>query len=468
VRIAIIRQRYNPFGGAERFVEGALEALLERNVAITLYAREWPQTRLQLLEPHIVDPFHIGRLWRDWGFARAVCRAVGRAHLDLVQSHERLLCCDVFRAGDGVHAVWLAERAKAVSWAKRLSVKTSLHHRYLLAMERRMFASPWLSAVICNSRMVRDEIRERFGVADSKLHVVYNAVDCDDFSPALRRERAALRLRHGIADDAVVFLMVGSGFERKGVATAIAALAEVPAPARLVVVGDDKNPARYRRLARRHGVGDRVVFAGPQLDPRPYYGAADAFVLPTLYDPFPNAALEAMACALPVITSTKSGAAELVRAHDAGLVCPALDVAGLAAHMRVLLDAEQRERFGARARSAVLPLTPAAMTLQLVLLYRELLAATVARRHARKAARARSSAGADAVQPERKPDEASANEAPSSTAPSGEAASDEIPPNGGPADEASPDEASPDEAPPDQPPPDQPPPDEGPPPASGR
>ena len=64
----------------------------------------------------------------------------------------------------------------------------------------------------------------------------------------------------------------------------------------------------------------RVTFAGPQTDPKPYYGAADAFVLPTLYDPFPNAALEAMACGLPVVTSTKSGAAELVAEHDAGFV----------------------------------------------------------------------------------------------------------------------------------------------------
>jgi UDP-glucose:(heptosyl)LPS alpha-1,3-glucosyltransferase len=318
-----------------------------------------------------------------------------------VQSHERLLCCDIFRAGDGVHATWLEQRMKAVSWGKRISVRASLHHRYLLAMERRMFASPWLSAVICNSRMVRDEIRDRFGVPESKLHVVYNAVDAEDFSPALRRERAALRVRHAIPEDAVVFLLVGSGFERKGVATAIAALAEVPAPARLVVVGDDKNPGHYRRLARRHGVAERVLFAGPQLDPRPYYGAADAFVLPTLYDPFPNAALEAMACALPVITSTKSGAAELVHEHDAGLVCPALDAAGLAAHMRVLLDADQRERFGARARAAVLPLTPAAMTLQLVLLYRELLAATVARRQARRSGKPRADATAATAAPER-------------------------------------------------------------------
>jgi UDP-glucose:(heptosyl)LPS alpha-1,3-glucosyltransferase len=387
MRIAIVRQRYTPFGGAERFIENALEALLERNVAITLYAREWPQTKLQLMEPHIVDPFHVGGLWRDWGFARAACRAIGHAHLDLVQSHERLLCCDIFRAGDGVHAVWLDERLKGASIGKRLSVRLSPHHRYILHMERRLFASPWLTAVICNSRMVRDEIRERFGVAESKLHVVYNAIDCNDFSPALRRERAALRVRLRIPEEAVLFLLVGSGYERKNVATVIEALRELGPDARLVVVGRDKEPARYEELAQRLGVAERVIIAGPQLDPRPYYGAADAFVLPTLYDPFPNAALEAMACRLPIVTSTKSGAAELVREHDAGLICPSRDVAGLAAHMRVLMDPAQRERFGARARAAVLPLTPEAMTLQLVLLYKDLLAAAVVRRHARKGAR---------------------------------------------------------------------------------
>src|SRR4029453_12071824 len=91
-----------------------------------------------------------------------------------------------------------------------------------------------------------------------------------------------------------------------------------------------------------------------------------------------------MACKLPVVTSTKSGAAELVLANDAGLVCPAGDIAGLAAQMPTLLHATPRPRQRANARRAVLPLSPAAITLQLVLLYRDLLTATV---QARTAAR---------------------------------------------------------------------------------
>jgi UDP-glucose:(heptosyl)LPS alpha-1,3-glucosyltransferase len=380
MRLAIIRQRYTPFGGAERFVEGALEALLERDVAITLYAREWPETKLALIEPHLIDPFYIGSLWRDWSFQRGVCRAVGKARLDLVQSHERLTCCDIFRAGDGVHAVWLEERQKDASAFTRLSIRLNLHHRYLLAMEKKMFASPWLSAVICNSKMVRDQVRERFGVAESKLHVIYNAVDADVFKPGTPEERALLRNRYRIAEDSTVFLLVGSGYARKGVATAIRALAALPPTTHLIVVGRDKHAKRYAQLARSLKLSGRVTIAGPQTDPKPYYAAADAFLLPTLYDPCPNAALEAMACGLPLVTSTQCGAAEIALEHAAGFACDARDVAGFTANMHTLLDPGTRHRMSGNAMAAVANLTPANMTLQLVLLYRNLLAASVAQR----------------------------------------------------------------------------------------
>jgi UDP-glucose:(heptosyl)LPS alpha-1,3-glucosyltransferase len=373
LRLAIVRQRYTPFGGAERFVERALEALAAHGVSITLVTREWPEGADPNVTPLIVDPPYVGRTMRAATFARGVCKALSQAKDTLVQSHERIDCCDIYRAGDGVHAVWVEERLRGANAAERIALSASPYHRYMIAAERRLYASPRLREVICISRMVQREIHERFGIARERLPVIYNAIDPGVFNPALRAHREAMRARLGIRADAVVFLLVGSEYARKGVGRALEALARVPAPAHLVVVGRDRHPSRYRALANHLGVPQRVTFAGPQTDPRPFYGAADAFVLPTLYDALSNAVLEALACGLPVITSDRCGAGELVVEHRAGIVCGARDVGALARAMTSMLASAERERAGAQALAAVADLTPPAMAARLIALYRRLL-----------------------------------------------------------------------------------------------
>ncbi len=366
LRLAVIRQRWNPFGGAERFVDRAVQALLARGVEVTLLARRWQAA--EGLRTEKLDPFYVGSVWRDAGFARAACAAVARGGYDLVQSHERIDCCDVYRAGDGVHRAWLERRVRAEGGAWRTLAP---FHRHTLDAEARLFASPRLKAVICNSEMVRDEIVRHFGTDPAKLHVVRNGVDIQAYSPALREaHRARMRAELGIGADECVFLFVGSGFARKGVATALEALARTPA-GMLVVVGGDKHAARYGALASRLGVGARVRFTGPKPDVKPYYGAADAFVLPTLYDPFPNAALEALACGLPVVTSDGCGAAEVVASAGCGFV--AGDAGAVAAAMRRLLDPAVREPLASAARTAASRFTLDAMTGELLALYGRLL-----------------------------------------------------------------------------------------------
>jgi UDP-glucose:(heptosyl)LPS alpha-1,3-glucosyltransferase len=374
MRIALIRSRYNPFGGAERFIENALGALAGQGTQLTVVTRKWPEGASANVGKLIVDPFYVGSWWRDAGFARAVCAQLGQKRFDLVQSHERLACCDVYRAGDGVHAEWLTQRSRVIGGAKRLGVRLNPHHRFVLRAERELFTSPRLKAVICNSRMVKDEIARHFGTAGEKLRVIYNAVDCDKFNPSNRAQhRAATRGTIGCPEDSPLFLFVGSGFERKGLGAFLQALALLPQHCRGVVVGADKKLARYRATVRHLGLGDRLNFTGGVNDVRPYYAAADAFVLPTLYDPLPNAALEAMACGLPTITSTKCGAAELIENGKQGFVCDALDVARIAESMRSCLS--NLESMGDAARVAVLPYSPARMAAEYIALYRELLGA---------------------------------------------------------------------------------------------
>jgi len=374
MRLTIVRQDYRPEGLVEQVTERALEALLERNVAVSLYTRSWPQTRLQLVEPLVFDPFYIGALWRDWSFARAACRDVRRSQPSLVEAHDRLLCCDIYRASDGVHAAWIAEKIKDSSAVARLALDISPHSRYLLAMEKRLYASTWLRAVICSSRMVKEEIRRHYGVAESKLHVIYNPVDGALFHPGVRDERGAILARHGIPADAPVFLVVAPNPSRVDVDGAIDAFAGMSATARMIVLLGTGRGARHLARARAKGAGDRVTFVVGDVDRRPYYGASDVLLAPARYDPSPSVPFEAMACGLPVIASAKCGAAELLPDCEAGFVYPSRDVAALAAHMQTLLDPRIRSRLGANARRAVASFSSAAITLQQVLLYRDLLA----------------------------------------------------------------------------------------------
>ena len=381
MKIALVRQRYNPYGGAERFVERAMTALAARDVELTLLARRWseepaPGGANTAAARRLIrcDPFYIGRVWRDWSFARAVCAALKTQRFDLVQSHERISCCDVYRAGDGVHRQWLVNRRRAAGLWERIALTLNPYHWYTLAAEQRLFASPRLRAVICNSNMVKEELRRHFGLAEAKLHVIYSGVDLGAYHPGLRqiwRERKRAEL--GIADAVTVFLFVGSGYRRKGLPQLLRALSGVR-DAHLVVVGADKELARLRRAAEEARLSARVHFTGGQEDVKPWYGMADCFVLPTLYDPFPNAALEAMACGLPLITSLQCGAAELVSSGVEGYVCrDPLDVVELARCLNLAAATGQAQRMGAAARRRVEPYGLADMAQRLTGLYATLM-----------------------------------------------------------------------------------------------
>lgn len=377
MKIAIVRQRYNPYGGAERFVDRALSALVRQGAEVTLIARQWlggleSGSGYALLT---CNPDYRGRVARDRSFAGCVQQAMAEGRFDLVQSHERIPGCTLYRAGDGVHAAWLKHRARLLNPLQRLAQRLDPYHRYVLQAEREMFLHPDLRAVICNSQLVQDEIVAHFGLPREKLPIIRNGVDLETFHPRLAAlHRESCRAAHGIPADALLFLYVGSGFERKGVPRLLRAFAALPPQAHLAVVGGDRHQGAMAKLARRLGISPQVHFTGPLKEVMPWYGAADAFVLPTLYDPFPNAALEAMACGLPVVTSPSCGAAEFIIDGDNGFVIDALDETGLARALGALAEPGVAATMGPRARQAVQGLSLEALAEELLGLYRRLLA----------------------------------------------------------------------------------------------
>ncbi len=317
MKLAFIKKKFSPHGGAERYLETLIERLKKEGHEIHLFANQWTEQRGIVF--HKVDVLPFSSFLSVVTFNRNAGRAIERSsRFDRVISFERTTCQDIYRAGEGCHAEWLEIRSKVEPLYKRMSFRTNPLHLALRALEKRLFSETGL--IIANSKMVRDQIRRHYAVPEERMAVVYNGVDPGRFTPENRSARHVVRRGLGIPEDSLLLLLVGSGFERKGLGTLVNALSFLKDDdVRAVVIGKG-DEGRYLILAEKCGIRDKIVFLGAREDVEKFYGAADVFVLPTLYDPFSNATLEAMASGIPVITTKNNGAAELIENGREGYV----------------------------------------------------------------------------------------------------------------------------------------------------
>ena len=203
--------------------------------------------------------------------------------------------------------------------------------------------------------MVRGELQSRYGLPDDRLFVLANGVDCDRFRPPTEAEApAAEQLRERFdSKGRSVWLFAGSGARRKGLDTALRALARSGDPDALLWIAGRDAIGPWLRQLDEVGVRDRVRFLGQRDDMDRIYQAVDGLIHPTRYDPFANVSLEAAASGRPVVTSAANGAAPLLA--DAALVVhDAEDAIGFGAALRALADPVLRQQLGARGRTIAL------------------------------------------------------------------------------------------------------------------
>jgi UDP-glucose:(heptosyl)LPS alpha-1,3-glucosyltransferase len=361
VRILVVSRPFVFHGGVERATAGFVGALVVHGHEVHLLSprgqQAMPGVVVRTLPLPPAPP--AARVLLLAAMARLAMR---RGAWDVVQSHERTLGQDVYRAGEGCHRAYLAAMGPDARGRR-------LYHRVLLTLERRVFArTPEIVAI---SRLGAREIAALYGVPPPRLTVVYNGVDLERFHPDNRaRYRAGARAEAAVPPDAWTVLFAGSGFERKGLATAVEAVARLgDAASRLLVLGKgDTRP--YERLAERHGLGGRVAWLGPRRDIERWYAAADVVALPTRYEPFGNVHLEALASGVPVVTTTHAGGAEVVDPAGGGVVEPgdAGALAGALARVR----ASPPARVTAAARGAAEPFTYARQVAEFERIYRRL------------------------------------------------------------------------------------------------
>ncbi len=375
MKLAIIRRRYTPYGGAERFIGRLASRLSAGGISTTIIAERWDGARDNPETPAVIRAHARGwtRTARFRSFNDSAAEILRSHSFDLVQSHERLMGADIYRAGDGVHAAWIQRQMHEAGGWRAAWLGKDPYHRAVMDTERRMAEDPHLH-IVANSALVESELQDLLGIPAERITRIPNGLDTSQFAPATGEERAGARRRFGLPEGAPVFAFVGSGFARKGAFHLVEAMQLLP-DSFLLVCGKDKEHAALAATARRCGAGDRVKILGALDDVRPVLHASDAFVLPSLYDPSPNAALEALGCGLPVVTTADTGLAREIADSGAGAVCTR-DPADIAEKIGGIAVAERRAAASVRARQLAMAFDQDIVVRKWLELYRARMAAS--------------------------------------------------------------------------------------------
>lgn len=312
MNLAVIRKECTfRKGGAERYAANLCRALAQRGHKVWVLAEHCDPD----LHPGIIHvPVRVNRTTsssRNTSFHQNSQEALTRLQPDAVLALSRTYPSDAFRVSDPLHEFWM--RIRYPNPVNRFLQKLNSRHRTLLDLERAILDPANTRSIITNSELSKKIITETSAYPPERIHVVYNGVDHDQFSPGSGVPRD---------EDAIRLLFVGQDFKRKGLGPLLQALALVKRSGvhcRLRVIGRDR-VAPFKKLAKQLGIDDIIGFGGATQAIEEAYRRADLLVFPTLYDPFANVCLEALACGLPVLTTSTNGSSEVISEGEDGYV----------------------------------------------------------------------------------------------------------------------------------------------------
>ena len=317
MKIAFVHIKHSGTGGNEKYLNDASRYLAEEGHEITIICRRHEAAHHKNIGFVTLKPFALGPAHRSWAFAKAADKYVKEHKFDVVIGLGKTYSQDILRLGAGLVESYHEAAHKYSRSPLQIALgRDWLKNKVELALERRAFEKGNYKHIIANSKMVADDVKRRYGVPDDKISVIYNGVDTTRFSPDNREKyRAKIRAEFNIAEEDKVLLYLGTNYGLKGLDRALNALklvVERIENVKLIVVGYGKRTEEFKAIAASLGLENNVIFAGGRRDPEAFYAASDVYVLPTRYDPFANATLEALASGLPVVTTKNNGAHELI------------------------------------------------------------------------------------------------------------------------------------------------------------
>jgi UDP-glucose:(heptosyl)LPS alpha-1,3-glucosyltransferase len=378
MKIAIIRQKFVLYGGAEQFVQGYIQQLAEAGHDIHIFANQWTSSEHPNIHLHHVPAFKLNAFIRTMSFAWFAAKAVGKESFDIIQSHEKTWKQNVYRVGDGCHKEWLNQRRRFLPALKGFSLSYNPFHRLILKLEKNLFEAGECRSFIAISQMVKNDILKHYHCPQEYISVVYNGVDLKRFHPDNKNiHRENIRKELEIPKSSVLILFVGSGFERKGLKSLLQATQYFSSKNWMLLIMGKGKWNKYLHFVPKNLRG-KIIYKEPVPDIEKYYSASDIFALPSIYEPFGNANLEALASGLPVITSRHCGAADIISHRQNGLIVETPESSEeVAKNINSLFDSTVRQSMGQNGRSLAEQFSVKKNTRKMVEVYQKIISTHV-------------------------------------------------------------------------------------------
>lgn len=321
MHIALVRRHCSlKKGGAERYCVNLFRGLQRLGHKVTIVGEAIDDELKNEVDFLRVPVLRLNSWTRNKSFFVNAGHVLRKHSFDVVHGLSRVDGLDTFRLTERLQIHWvnMYYRHPVTRWLQHLNPR----HRLVFDLEQKIFGPSGVRRVIVQSQLDARLLRQYFGVDDSRICQIINGVDTTTFHPGVRSQREAVRAEWKIDANAPLLVFASMDSRGKGLDTLLQAVARLQhRDTRLLIIGHGATNG-FLRTVRSLKIDHRVTFAGRQSAIQRFYGAADLFALPTIYEPFPNVNLEAMACGTPVITTSTAGGAEIIREGSNGYLIP--------------------------------------------------------------------------------------------------------------------------------------------------
>jgi UDP-glucose:(heptosyl)LPS alpha-1,3-glucosyltransferase len=318
MKLGFLIYSYFPFGGQQRDFLRIANECCSRQHQVTVYALRWQGPVPEGIELVLVPVKALSRLQLYRRYTEWVSAALASNPVDAVIGFNKMPLLDIYFGADACFAE-KAHKQRAAYY--RLTPR----YRHFMAYEEAVFGAQSHSRSLLLSPRQRQGYLDYYPASEARLYELPPGISLDR-----RVQQRDLQIRHdlrkelNIAESELLILQIGSGFRIKGVDRSIRALAALPEVLakriRYLLIGQDK-PARYRRLAQRLGIGDKVTILSGRDDVPRFLAAADLLLHPAYLESAGYTLLEATIAGLPVLTTASCGYAFHIEQADSGEVC---------------------------------------------------------------------------------------------------------------------------------------------------